>query len=114
MHVFKERVFQACEEILKTKLEETTQAISDIRESMGAETRSSAGDKHETARARMQAEEVQLLVKQDQQRCQLDEIKRLRNFEVAGMIGPASLVETDKGFFLIALSLGKIMVDNIS
>src|SRR5688572_21855275 len=102
----RKKALESCKSTVSAKFSETQQALSDLRESMAAESKSSAGDKHENARSRMQADEAQLQLQLDQHRGQLDEIDRLLNFvagagpasreEGGGEIVHGSLVETNK------------------
>ncbi|HRD37690.1 MAG TPA: 3-oxoacyl-ACP synthase, partial [Bacteroidia bacterium] len=56
----KERLFLHCESLMAEKVQSLKVALSQITESANNETKSSAGDKHETARAMMQLEQEKL------------------------------------------------------
>jgi transcription elongation GreA/GreB family factor len=88
--------------------------ISDIQNSLLSETKSSAGDKHETGRAMLQLE-------REKAGRQLAEINKLRkalskiNIEKKPtLVGLGSLVYTSKAHYLIAVSLGALKVGDDS
>src|SRR5687768_2763772 len=84
--------------------------LQDLNESAANETKSTAGDKHETALAMLQIE-------QKNARARLEEVtNRKKLLETAGTIKTVdrvvngTLVNTNHGYFLIAAALGKIKV----
>ena len=52
----KTQLLQLCNQSLETRLESVLAVIEDIKQSLQSETKSSAGDKHETGRAMLQLE----------------------------------------------------------
>ena len=54
------KIHSHCLQILNQKIEELSNALNTATESANNETKSSAGDKHETARAMMQIEQEKL------------------------------------------------------
>jgi len=53
---FKNALFNACLEFVDSRLNAITHTINEIQVSLTSETKSSAGDKHETGRAMLQLE----------------------------------------------------------
>jgi len=97
--------------MLETKIIGLQQQLNDLKESTANETKSTAGDKYETARAMLQIE-------QDNTRRQLQEAMEQQSIFTAidisissNEIIRGSLVKTNKGYFLISVALGKIIVD---
>ena len=84
----------------RIKMAET--AIEDARASSQNETKSSAGDKHETSRAMAQLE-----MEKNQQ--SLQQLLKMRH---ALNESKPLLLNTCKGYFYISVALGKITVDN--
>ena len=80
---------------------------------MFSETKSSAGDKHETGRAMLQLE----MEKAGQQLASINQmkeiIKRVAIETTSGVVCLGSLVVTDKGNYYLAISMGKIVIDSI-
>ena len=58
--LLKQNIYSQCLLILNQKIEELNSALATATESANNETKSSAGDKHETARAMMQLEQEKL------------------------------------------------------
>ncbi len=82
-----------------------------MSESSNAESKSSAGDKHETSKAMMQLEIEKLGTQLKEAELQLEEFEKINFTKNFQSIEQGSLVETNKGYFLIASSIGKIEVD---
>ena len=74
------------------------------------ETKSSMGDKYETTREMVQ-QEINNLQIQLNENVRAKNSLKLINTNLHQTIGLGSLVETDKGLFYIAISLGEITLD---
>jgi hypothetical protein len=100
--------------ILDEKLEEILSAINSLKESRDNNTKSSAGDKYETARAMLQIEldksEAQLAKLRTTQN-ELERINTARKYEKAEA---GSLVITSQGNYFISIGIGKLDVDGTS
>ena len=97
-------------QIIRGKLSEKTDYLEHlISETRAAnnETKSSMGDKYETSREMVQQEINNLQVQLNENLKALNSLK-LINTNQNSVIGLGSLVETEKGFFYIAVSLGEI------
>lgn len=108
----KQKLIRACSDYLKEKIISLNAIISEVSESSNSESKSSAGDKHETSKAMMQLEIEKLGTQLKEAEGQLAEFEKInfnKNFQ---SIEQGCLVETNKGHFLIAGSIGKIIVDN--
>ena len=86
--------------------------MHELAESGNSENKSSAGDKHETTRAMMQLEQEKTGNQLKESEEQLKEFERIDFTKTPQTITQSSLVETNKGLFFIAASIGKIIVDN--
>jgi hypothetical protein len=110
--VEKQKLIQACSDYLKDKIQSLNTIIKEVSESSNAESKSSAGDKHETSKAMMQLEIEKLGTQLKEVELQLAEFEKInfnKNFQ---SIEQGALVETNKGYFLIAGSIGKVAVDD--
>ena len=97
-------------QIIRGKLSEKTDYLEHlISETRAAnnETKSSMGDKYETSREMVQQEINNLQVQLNENIKALNSLK-LINTNQHSVISLGSLVETEKGFFYIAVSLGEI------
>lgn len=107
----KETVLEAMESLLVQQLNEVDDQLQSIAESKAQETKSSAGDKFETARAMMQREEEKLNGQYLRIRQQLDQLKVFKqqsNHSDGIQVG--RLVICDQASFFIGLPVGKIAV----
>ena len=87
--------------------------IESSKKSLFSETKSSAGDKHETGRAMLQLEmekASQQLVVISQMKVILDKISIENKLEISCL---GSVIVTNKANYYLAISAGKITVDNI-
>ncbi|MCW3075521.1 MAG: 3-oxoacyl-ACP synthase [Bacteroidetes bacterium] len=110
----KNRIYETCLSIVKQKITELEEAIRGISESALNETKSSAGDKHETGRAMMQLEQEKLTGQLKEMREQYKELERLPVNKKVIAAEKGSLIETDKGFFFLSIGLGKIKLDSLN
>lgn len=111
MQEFKRKIINTCKSHLENKILSLNTIIKEVSESSNSESKSSAGDKHETSKAMMQLEIEKLgtqLKDAEGQLAEFEKINFTKNFQ---SIEQGCLVETNKGYFLIASSIGKIMVD---
>lgn len=114
MQLFKQHIIDTCKSYLEDKIQSLNAIIKEVTESSNSESKSSAGDKHETSKAMMQLEIEKLgtqLKEAEEQFTEFEKINFNKNFQTIEL---GSLVETNKGYFLIASSIGKITVDEIS
>lgn len=111
---FKNKIITACKEVLDAKIKFLKDALHEATDAGNNETKSTAGDKHETGRAMMQLEQEKLgkqLVDLESQKNDFDKI----DFSISHRaIANGSLIETSKGFFLLATAIGKLEVDEIT
>jgi transcription elongation GreA/GreB family factor len=111
MSVFKEKIIAGCKSVLEEKNRSLTGDLESINDSISRETKSSAGDKHETARARMQFEQEKLVSAIEDVKCMISALGNIRPLESSEAIFTGSVVETNQGIFFIAVPIGKITVD---
>jgi hypothetical protein len=106
----KDMVVAACLAMLENKLRTLQHEQSEVRAGASEQGKSTAGDKHETAMAMAQLEQEQNQQMQDQVLKQLAVMRQPRWLEPKTSGGAGALIETDQGYFFIALALGKIDV----
>jgi arginyl-tRNA synthetase len=107
MSSFKAELTAHCQAILGDRIRQITTAMEELKTAMETETKSTAGDKHETARARMQAELEKLGWQLSEWKAQDEAFRRLEADRVTEAAGAGSLVYTDRGIFFILVPLGK-------
>ena len=106
----KKTVFLAVKIELEKKIAQIQFAFDDLQSALTSNTKSSAGDKHETGRAMAQLEQEKLSG-------QLNNLITLRNalssidpLETHDTVRYGSLVKTNQGIFFLSIGLGKIEI----
>lgn len=92
-------------------LEEAKARMASLKESLGAESKSSAGDKHETGRAmiHLEQERVQDTVgRLEQMRGVL--VQRATQGKAIQRVSPGALVETTGPWVLVGVPMGKVQL----
>ncbi len=107
----KQQLIQACKDYLIDKIHSLNSIIKEVSDSSNAESKSSAGDKHETSKAMMQLEIEKLGTQLKEAELQLAEFEKINFTKNFQCVEQGSLVETNKGYFLIASSIGKIEIE---
>ena len=114
MMTVKEELYKQCKMFLDARLETVLSRIANIQESLQSETKSSAGDKHETGRAMLQLEREKAgnqLVEIQKQQEQFSKVTIDGQADVACL---GSIVITDKGAYFLAISVGAITINEKS
>ena len=107
----KQNLYSQCQELINSRYEIIQQHIADLQQSLSSETKSSAGDKHETGRAMVQLEREKAghqLAEINKIRLVLSKIDPKTNHSHVGL---GSLVFTSKANYYIAASLGPLELD---
>lgn len=112
MQKLKHNIIEICKNHLENNIHSLNSIINEVSESSNSESKSSAGDKHETSKAMMQLEIEKLGNQLKDAEIQLIEFNKIDFFKVHSIISLGSLVETNRGLFLIASSIGKITVND--
>jgi len=105
-------VHNACKTVVQDRVLSYQQAIGQAQESASSDTKSTAGDKHETGRAMAHLEQEKNAKQLAEAQQQLNIINRINPTEVYNQVVLGSLVFTNKGNFYISVSAGKIEIDN--
>lgn len=112
MSSFKQNVYGHYKQLLEDKIIGLQKVLDDLKESGTNETKSTAGDKHETALAMLQIEQANKRTQMDEllaQKAVLNKIDPSVN-TVQVVIG--SLLKTAVHYFFISAPLGKAVVEN--
>ena len=104
--MIKEKLFFHCENYIQKRKNLLEQRKDELQLALTYETKSSAGDKHETGRAMIQIEREklgnQLLLLEKE----FQKLRSLKNHYNTGIVSLGSVVRTDKENFYIALAAG--------
>jgi transcription elongation GreA/GreB family factor len=108
MQEIKTNLYQQCVDYVEQRIATSKKAMDAAQEAANSESKSSAGDKHETGRAMAQLEQEKS-AKQLAEAIKLKKVLALINPEKTGSdIQLGSVVETSNGNFFIAISAGKL------
>ena len=105
----KKELYKKCETFVNKRLQTVEDIISSNQKALQTETKSSAGDKHETGRAMLQLEMEkagQQLAGISQMKLILAKINILKKSEVAHL---GSVVETGFANYFLSISTGKFL-----
>ena len=106
----KKTLLQHCQHTVENRFQKIKQTIVDIEESLFEESKSSAGDKHETGRAMLQIDRENA-GKQLQEVENLQALlKKIEVHESAEYVRLGSLVYTTNGNYFISISIGQVLV----
>ena len=103
----KQQLYDFCQTFVEGRISRIRNNIKDVQESLNSETKSSAGDKHETGRAMLQLERE----KMGQQLAEAEKIKMalakvgLKN--KSRTVGLGSWVKTSKAEYFLSISAGE-------
>ena len=95
---------------LVLKIEDISSAVASLTESRDANMKSSAGDKHETSRAKIQIEIDQLSRQLNHVQWQKNNLSNMDINQIHNEADVGSLIKTDKGYFLISIGWGRIQI----
>ncbi len=106
----KQELFKKCEAFVNNRLQTVEDIISSNQKALQSETKSSAGDKHETGRAMLQLE----MEKAGQQLAGINLMKEILskvNISTASDIAHlGSIIETTSGNYFLSISAGQLKV----
>lgn len=108
----KKEVHAFCENYVDSRLERIHTEIQKLNEGLQSETKSTAGDKHETGRAMLQLEREKL----GKQLLEVENMKivmgRICPNQKSQKIALGSLVKTNTAVYFISISAGKFKIKN--
>lgn len=108
----KEELFKQCEAFVHKRAQTVSEIIASNQKALHSETKSSAGDKHETGRAMLQLE----MEKASQQLAGIQEMKEiLSKIAISNSSNIAhlgSIIQTNSATYFLSISAGKLIVDS--
>lgn len=108
---FKHLTHAHCLAVVNERIVDLEASILDTQRSSQSDTKSSAGDKHETGRAMAQLEIEKQQVSLGNLIAMRDVLARLDPTVPQERVREGALVRTDRGLFYIAVGLGRMVVD---
>lgn len=108
----KEELLKKCHQFVNNRLQNIEETISSNQTALQSETKSSAGDKHETGRAMLQLEmekagqQIANIQQMKETLAKIDVLKKSTNAHLG------SLIKTNTGNYFLSVSVGQLKVDN--
>jgi transcription elongation GreA/GreB family factor len=103
---------QRAEAFVLDRIAEIQSQLNDLREGIASDSKSTAGDKHETGRAMAQLEQEQLAAQLLQMQQHLQSIQQAGRMRYDEKINFGSFVKTNKGAFYLSTGIGSIPGDD--
>jgi len=107
----KSQLFIHCREFVKKRIENLNIAIAESQESANQESKSTAGDKHDTSRAMMQLEVERLSAQLAIAEKMLIELKQAEHYQAEKNSISGKIIQTESANYFVAVAAGKISVN---
>ena len=108
----KENIITAFSNLLLDKEKQLIMQWNELQESLTGETKSSAGDKHETGRASIHLEQENLSKQINVLKSEIEIFKKVNFSNNSHTVSLGSLIITENVSFLFSGVSGKIVIDN--
>ena len=108
---FKEKVCEQFRQLLQDKISSQQKVLLELRQSASNETKSSAGDKHETALAMLQIEQANSGSQLSELLLQKKLFDKIGHKTKRVKIAQGSLIKTNQGYLFLSIALGKVSVE---
>ena len=110
MMVTKDNIHRACLDLMEAKIKALQKALDDLSAGADSESKSTAGDKHETGRAMVQIEQARLGKQLSELVLQQNALRSINPDLTVDRVMNGSLVRVAQGMFYLSVALGKIEV----
>ena len=107
----KQQLYQLCQDFVENRRKTVQNTINEIQESLTSETKSSAGDKHETGRAMLHLEREKAGHQLAEIEKLTESLSKIDTTFTSKIVGLGSIVYTTQANYFIAISAGQIEVD---
>lgn len=107
----KQKIYSHYQQILNEKIISLQQVLSDLAASGANETKSTAGDKHETALAMLQIEQANVRGQLKEVLDQKAVFNRIDPSISSTLIVNGSLIKTNRGWLFLSVAAGKAIID---
>ncbi len=97
-----------CRKLLERKLTDIRNELEQLQLDLTSESKSTAGDKHETGRAMIHLEVEKLAVRMQEAELMLQQWDKIDFIKQSSVVQPGTLVQTNQGLFLISVPYGRV------
>ena len=108
---FKQKIYNHYLQIIIDKIVALKNVLDELKESGASETKSTAGDKHETALAMLQIEQANKRTQLKEMQLQLSALEKINPALSPEVIVTGSLIKTNKGYLFLSIAGGKAVID---
>ena len=109
---FKQKIYNHYLNLVNEKLQMIQEVLADLKESGANETKSTAGDKHETALAMLQIEQANKRDQLKEIQLQKAALEKIDPAIIAPIVVNGSLVKTNKGYLFVSIAMGKALIED--
>ncbi len=112
LYQLKQDLIDFCISLLSERIESINSSVESLKDAQANETKSSAGDKFETSREMMQTEIDKLEGQIAQKHSDRALLKQHKALEPQLKASEGSMIQTDRGIFLLSAGLGKVKMND--
>jgi hypothetical protein len=109
----KQKIYSHFLQLINEKIAIHQKTLADLKESGANETKSTAGDKHETALAMLQIEQANVRGQLQEAVLQKTILEKINPALSPNIIVNGSLVKTSRGYFFLSTALAKATIEQI-
>ena len=107
----KQKIYNHYLHTINDKIAGLQKVLTDLKESGANETKSTAGDKHETALSMLQIEQANVRGQLKEAQQQQATLKKINPELSPASIVPGSLIKTNKGYLFLSIAAGKAIIE---
>ncbi|MGB0806959.1 MAG: hypothetical protein ACPGRC_09730 [Salibacteraceae bacterium] len=104
----RQELIKYCTSFIENQIKHVQSVIDSAKESAQNESKSSAGDKHETGKSLMQLEQENNAMLLDNMLKQKPAIKVLENFKPSSTVKMGSIIQASNGIYYIGIGIGVV------
>ncbi len=110
----KQKIYNHYLQLVNDKVQLLQQILADLKESGSNETKSTAGDKHETALAMLQIEQANVRGQLKEVLAQKTALEKINPAISTKIIVNGSLIKTNRDYLFLSVALGKAVIDEVT
>ncbi|MEO7802446.1 MAG: hypothetical protein ABIR81_10615 [Ginsengibacter sp.] len=110
----KQKVYNHYLQLIKEKIETLQHVLDELKESGANETKSTAGDKHETALAMLQIEQANTRGQLNALLDQLTIFNKINPALKTTTVVAGSLIKTNHNYLFLSVALGKALINGVA
>lgn len=108
---FKQKIYTHYLQLVNDKIGLLLKVLDDLKESGANETKSTAGDKHETALAMLQIEQANTRAQLKEVELQKVILEKINPSLTPTVIVNGSLIKTNRGYLFLSIAAGKAVIE---